>query len=102
MTILDTVDHDDWLADIRERLTTTRDELTAHLHELTSTIPDAADAADHAALVAAARQGLSHANDALRRIEQGNYGTCEVCGRAIPPERLAIVPHAKTCVTCKR
>lgn len=38
---------------------------------------------------------------ALRAVEQGNYGICEVCGRAIDPDRLAIVPHTTTCVKCQ-
>ena len=37
---------------------------------------------------------------ALRRAESGGYGICELCGRAIDPARLAIVPHAKRCVAC--
>lgn len=27
---------------------------------------------------------------------------CEVCGKPIPPERLEIMPEAKTCVACQR
>jgi DnaK suppressor protein len=39
---------------------------------------------------------------ALRRIEDGTYGTCVRCGNPIPEERLAAVPYAVLCVTCKR
>ena len=28
------------------------------------------------------------------------YGICEACGRPIPPERLAVRPAARLCVTC--
>ncbi len=34
---------------------------------------------------------------ALARIEQGTYGTCEISGEAIEPERLDADPAAKTC-----
>ena len=44
---------------------------------------------------------LSEVERALRKLEQGTYGTCDVCGRAIPPERLAIRPQAALCVGCK-
>ena len=38
---------------------------------------------------------------ALRKFEQGTYGTCDECGRPIPFERLEALPHASLCVTCK-
>jgi RNA polymerase-binding transcription factor DksA len=35
---------------------------------------------------------------ALRKIESGSYGTCEVCGNAIENERLEALPAARTCI----
>lgn len=35
---------------------------------------------------------------ALKRIEDGTYGTCKVGGEAIPEDRLEAYPAAKTCV----
>lgn len=35
---------------------------------------------------------------ALRKVEDGTYGICEACGKAIPPERLDAVPGARLCV----
>jgi len=35
---------------------------------------------------------------ALDRWEAGTYGTCEVCGRPIPPERLQARPTTTRCV----
>lgn len=37
---------------------------------------------------------------ALERLDTGRYGTCEVCGRDIPPARLRARPVATTCVPC--
>ncbi len=37
---------------------------------------------------------------AIRKAEEGDYGTCEVCGQVIDPARLAILPHTKRCITC--
>jgi DnaK suppressor protein len=37
---------------------------------------------------------------ALARIDQGLYGTCEVCGAPIPGDRLEALPWAVRCVTC--
>ena len=36
------------------------------------------------------------------RIDAGTYGTCSVCGAAIPEERLAAVPYATLCLDDKR
>jgi DnaK suppressor protein len=45
---------------------------------------------------------LAEIETALARIEEGTYGTCVVCGEAIPEERLAAVPYATLCVRDKR
>jgi RNA polymerase-binding transcription factor DksA len=52
------------------------------------------------ALTAQARSHLAAVDAALRRLEDGTYGRCEVCGRAIPDERLEARPTAATCVGC--
>lgn len=38
---------------------------------------------------------------ALKRLEEGTYGTCETCGEPIPRERLEALPFAGQCVACK-
>ena len=35
---------------------------------------------------------LREVEDALRRLDDGTYGVCEVCGRPIPDERLEAKP----------
>jgi RNA polymerase-binding transcription factor DksA len=49
-----------------------------------------------------AQQTLDAIKDALRKIEDGSYGTCEVCGRPIAPERLAAIPWARLCIDDQR
>ena len=39
---------------------------------------------------------------ALRRVDDGTYGTCERCGRPIDAARLKALPHALLCMDCKR
>ena len=39
---------------------------------------------------------------ALRRIDDGTYGTCSGCGRPIVEERLEAYPWASLCIECKR
>jgi DnaK suppressor protein len=55
-----------------------------------------------AALLDAARRRLADVDAALERRSTGSYGVCEVCGRPIPAERLAVRPAARTCVSCAR
>jgi RNA polymerase-binding transcription factor DksA len=50
------------------------------------------------ALIRAAQEHLSGIEKATSRLEQGNYGTCEVCLQPIPADRLEARPIARTCV----
>jgi DnaK suppressor protein len=43
-------------------------------------------------------QRLRDVDDALRRLDDGTYGTCVACGRPILPERLELVPETPYCV----
>jgi RNA polymerase-binding transcription factor DksA len=52
------------------------------------------------ALIEQAERHVSDVRAALERVETGSYGTCERCGRPIPPERLEARPTARTCVAC--
>jgi DnaK suppressor protein len=51
----------------------------------------------------ASREGkfLNYLDDALKRIDSGNYGFCTDCGTLIDKARLEAVPHAQQCVKCK-
>lgn len=40
-------------------------------------------------------------DQALKRIEDGSYGTCDRCGGPINPERLEAKPWATFCITCQ-
>ena len=41
-------------------------------------------------------------NEALQKLENGSYGTCDECGKPIGEERLQIAPFATLCIDCKR
>ncbi len=45
-----------------------------------------------------ARGQLRQVEKALARIESGEYGKCEVCGKEIPVERLEAVPWTTLCI----
>ena len=40
---------------------------------------------------------LSDVEAALERLENGSYGTCEVCGRSIEDSRLEAAPATRVC-----
>jgi RNA polymerase-binding transcription factor DksA len=39
---------------------------------------------------------------ALKRIEEGTFGTCTTCGKTIAQARLEAMPYATKCIECKR
>ncbi|MFW6157923.1 MAG: TraR/DksA family transcriptional regulator [Planctomycetota bacterium] len=39
-------------------------------------------------------------DEALERIEEGSFGLCDICGKAIPKGRLMAKPDATACVSC--
>lgn len=45
---------------------------------------------------------LEQVESALERIEAGNFGNCQECGREISRERLDAVPYARLCIECAR
>jgi RNA polymerase-binding transcription factor DksA len=48
------------------------------------------------------QEGLYEIDAALKRIDDGSYGTCELTGRQIPLERLEAVPWTRFTVEAER
>ncbi|MCU1499671.1 MAG: TraR/DksA family transcriptional regulator [Acidimicrobiales bacterium] len=109
------------LESVRARLTAAREETVQQLSSLTRDFDDIVAGSEHvntddehdpegatvaferaqvAALRASAQRRLAALDDALRRLDEGTYGVCTVCGRPIGAERLAAVPGTDTCVDC--
>lgn len=44
---------------------------------------------------------LDQVERALKRIDEGTYGTCERCGRPIGKQRLEAIPYATMCIECQ-
>ena len=72
---------------------------------------DAQDSADtatniydkeiHSELTEKNKQLLTTVEEALKKIGEGNYGTCESCGKDISIERLKAMPFSKMCIKCQ-
>ena len=44
---------------------------------------------------------LTQIDEALERMEDGEYGVCINCGQEVQPKRLEAVPWARYCITCQ-
>ena len=45
---------------------------------------------------------LREIDEALERLENGKYGTCDICDKPIPKGRLKVIPYTRLCIQCKR
>lgn len=48
------------------------------------------------------KNSLDDIDAALKKINSGQYGLCETCGKKIGKERLKILPTARYCLDCKK
>lgn len=46
------------------------------------------------------REELAQINDALKKLENGSYGTCINCNSKIAVTRLRAMPYALLCIDC--
>jgi len=44
---------------------------------------------------------LNKIEDALRKIDEGHFGICEICSKPIAQKRLIVVPYARFCIKCQ-
>jgi RNA polymerase-binding protein DksA len=47
-----------------------------------------------------AKSEIAMIKQALTRIDNGDYGVCQVCGEPINIERLKVIPYSNMCVKC--
>ncbi len=90
---------------MKSRVSTTTKEATGDLSSYSYHMADqGTDAMERElAFMFASKSGrlIYHIDEALRRIDDGNYGKCVVCERNISIPRLGAVPHARLCIDCK-
>lgn len=97
------------LPDATRLETTDLHEVSAYLRHVEKVRRQQLDALPSAPLdpvVAAHRDSVERILEgvrvALRRVDEGRYGTCTDCGEAIAVERLRVRPWAATCTRCVR
>lgn len=47
------------------------------------------------------RQRLYDLDDAIKRLDEGGYGRCELCREQISKSRLEAMPQAEHCIKCQ-
>jgi RNA polymerase-binding protein DksA len=100
---------------LRKLLLRRREELANRLQRIGRDLaranePLSQDSADRAvqlenddalqAIRAAANSDLLKVDQALERLDHGQYGLCDRCHERIDMERLRALPHAVTCAQC--
>ena len=73
-------------------------EETAYDNHLADTATETVDREIDYTLEENSGNVLREIEAALKRIDEGTYGICEVCGKAIEPERLEALPGTRTCI----
>ena len=63
--------------------------------------PDIVEREKNLALLRTMENKLESIEYAIQAARKGTYGTCENCGKPIDPARLAALPEATLCITCK-
>lgn len=93
------------LPSLREQLegqVTFRKEQLRELYAFGGSEDTAARREVDAELERAAQWALDETEDALRRMDEGSYGTCTSCHEPIAVERLEVIPHARFCPGCQQ
>ena len=111
------------LAEVRLKLTTRRDEILRELERLDQEIESLGTeqgqehgstgnhlADDGSSVMEQQRLGtigedlrdvMRQIEGALKRLEEGTYGTCQRCGKSIDPERLEAFPYVEYDIECQ-
>ena len=101
--------------DIHKQLMDKLDELTSRLNDIEKNThhkdsPVSADFAEQAtetendevlaALEDETNATIANIKNSLKRMEEGTYGTCAICGIDIPDERIKALPYTDKCFEC--
>jgi RNA polymerase-binding protein DksA len=95
--------------DPRAALEEEREQLRSQLAEHTDVEHDdnfadsgqvAAEQGENRALVSQLEETLAEVERALAKLDEGAYGRCESCGKAIGEARLEAMPATRYCIDC--
>ena len=89
----------DIINELSKKKTTLEEEKTVEIEDLDAIAEDRNREYEYL-LTTMDTKKLKQIDEALAKIENGTYGTCEECGEEIPVARLKILPFAKLCIDC--
>lgn len=105
---------------LQKKLEADQENLLRQVGELKKEDPfaDPDHASDNAAIDTDVREQIGHETieaevkdlerrirdiqQALKKIENNEYGFCERCHMPIPPARLQLIPEARYCIDCEK
>lgn len=90
---------------LRQKGTLTRDandEQPTYSQHMADAGTDSYDRDFALSMLSSDQNALYEIEEALRRIEQGTYGKCELTGKPIPAERLNAVPWARFSIEAEK
>lgn len=89
------------LAELTERAGEVAEDMREPLdNELEEQLTEINDDDVHQGVDDVLNQEIMQVRAALSRIEDGSYGRCSNCGKAIAPGRLEALPMATRCIDC--
>lgn len=105
---------EEFLKQMRNKLLAKRADLSRLLEDISreatsdGQVKDSADEA-HESLMSKLQVSIEEAelneikqiDDALERVERGEYGICVQCSEPISSKRLEIYPYAPRCISCQ-
>ena len=76
-------------------------DISGYTYHMADVATDTYDREFSLSLASNERELLYELQDALKKIEDGNFGICEDCQISITKNRLRAVPYARLCVKCQ-
>lgn len=77
-------------------------DISGYTYHMADIATDTYDREFSLGLASNERKLIYELDDALKKIEEGNYGICEQCKNPIPKTRLKALPYARLCLKCQQ
>ena len=77
-------------------------DISGYTYHMADVATDNYDREFSLGLASGERKSLYELDDALKRIEEGSFGICDVCKGSIAKIRLKAVPSARLCIKCQQ
>ncbi len=76
-------------------------DISGYTYHMADVATDTYDREFSLGLASSESEILYELDDAVKRIEEGNFGVCEGCKSLITKTRLKAIPHARLCLKCQ-